>query len=199
MTTAPKADVKQGLPIKGFRDEAAFAAWLSRNHATSTGLWLKIAKTGNRTSTLTYAQALEIALCQGWIDGQKAPLDAAWYLQRFTPRGARSKWSRLNCEKAQKLIAARRMQPAGLAAIEAAQRDGRWERAYEPQSRAEIPADLKAELDARPTAAAFFASLDRHNRYAILYRLGSVKKPQTRSRRLRQFVDMLERKEKIYP
>ena len=199
MTSEPKADRKRDLPIRGFRDRAAFAVWLDKNQASSKGLWLKLAKRGNRTSSLTHAEALEIALCHGWIDGQKAPFDEGSFLQRFTPRGPRSRWSRINKEKAQALIAARRMQPVGLAAIEAAQRDGRWDRAYESQSRIEIPADLACELAANPAAADFFAGLDRHNRYAILYRLGSAKKPETRLRRLRQFVEMLERKEKIHP
>jgi uncharacterized protein YdeI (YjbR/CyaY-like superfamily) len=192
-------EIKQGLPILVFENEARFEAWLCAHHATCKGLWLKIAKKGTAAGALTHAQALEAALCHGWIDGQKASFNERFWLQRFGPRGPRSRWSKINCEKALNLIKAKRMQPAGLAAIEAARNDGRWESAYEPQSRAEVPEDLKAELDRNPAAAAFFANLDSHNRYAILYRLGSAKRPETRLRRLAQFVDMLNRNERIYP
>jgi uncharacterized protein YdeI (YjbR/CyaY-like superfamily) len=193
------ADVKEGLPILLFGDLQAFETWLSAEPPTSKGVWLKIAKKGNETATISYAEAIEAALCRGWIDGQKAPLDKAFWLQRFTPRGKASKWSKINRDKALALIEAKRMKPAGQAAIEAARRDGRWEAAYDSQSSATVPDDLKAELDRRPAAASFFASLDRLNRYAILYRLHSAKRPETRLRRLAQFVDMLERQEKIYP
>ena len=192
-------DIKQGLPILLFDEARVFEEWLAAHHPTSKGMWLKIAKKGSATATVSYSQALEIALCHGWIDGQKAPLDEAFWLQRFTPRGAKSKWSKVNREKALGLVKARRMRPAGKAAIDAAKRDGRWERAYDPQSKATVPDDLQAELDKNPVAAAFFASLDRVNRYAVLYRLHGVKKPETRLRRLTQFVDMLNRKEKIHP
>jgi uncharacterized protein YdeI (YjbR/CyaY-like superfamily) len=194
----------QDLPILSFASLGAFEAWLSAEPPTSKGLWLKIVKKGDTTrgvkaSTIGYAEALEVALCHGWIDGQKAPFDTAFWLQRFSPRGKASKWSQINRDKALALIDAKRMKPAGLAAIEAAKRDGRWEAAYEAQSKAGIPADLEAELARNPEAAAFFASLDRHNRYAILYRLQSAKKPETRLRRLAKFVEMLERQEKIHP
>jgi len=192
-------DIKQGLPILLFDEARVFEEWLAAHHPTSKGLWLKIAKKGSATASVSYSQALEVALCHGWIDGQKAPLDEMFWLQRFTPRGAKSKWSKMNREKTLALIKATRMKPAGQAAIDAAKCDGRWERAYDSQSRATVPDDLQAELDKNPAAAAFFASLDRVNRYAVLYRLHSVKKPETRLRRLAQFVDMLNRKQKIHP
>jgi uncharacterized protein YdeI (YjbR/CyaY-like superfamily) len=190
---------KQDLPVLSFDGPQAFETWLAAEPATSRGLWLKIAKKGAATPTVSYAEALELALCHGWIDGQKAPLDAAFWLQRFVPRRKASKWSKINCDKAEALIKAKRMKPAGKAAVEAAKRDGRWAAAYESQSKAEMPDDLKAALERNAAAAAFFATLDRHNRYAILYRLHSAKKPETRLRRLAQFVEMLERQEKIHP
>jgi len=192
-------EMRQGLPVLGFPDAAAFEAWLGKHQARSKGLWLKLAKRGCIESSLTADQAIDIALCQGWIDGQLAPYDQSFSLRRFTPRGLRSRWSKLNCDRAERLIAAKRMRPPGLAAIEAARSDGRWEDAYQPQSRAEVPEDLAAELAGNKEAAAFFEGLNRINRYAIIYRLGSAKKPETRRRRLEQFVAMLVRKEKIYP
>ena len=199
MTGEETGETRQGLPVLAFADAPAFEAWLAKHHANAKGLWLRIAKKANASSSLTHAQALEIALCQGWIDGQKAPLDERFWLQRFVPRGPRSVWSQLNREKALKLIEANRMRPAGLAAVEAARRDGRWERAYAPMRSAAVPEDLEAALAHHPAAAAFFASLDRHNRFAILYRLASAKKAETRERRLEKFIGMLNRKEKIYP
>jgi len=147
---------------------------------------------------VTYAEAVELALCFGWIDGQRRALDATHFLQRFTPRRPRGRWSKINREKAEALIADERVRPAGMAEIEAARADGRWEAAYEGQRTAKVPDDLQRELDANPAAAAFFAELDSANRYAIVYRLGEAKKPETRERRLRKFVAMLERGEKIH-
>jgi len=190
---------RHDLPILAFASKAAWKAWFAANHSTSQGLWLKIAKAGSGNDSVTYAEALDVALCHGWIDGQKGAYDEAWWLQRFTPRGPRSKWSRINCGKAEALIASGDMEPAGLAEVERAKADGRWEAAYESQRTITVPADLQRELESRPRARAFFAGLNSQNRYAILYRLQDAKRPETRTRRLEKFVAMLERGEKIYP
>jgi uncharacterized protein YdeI (YjbR/CyaY-like superfamily) len=189
----------QDLPILLFATPPDFEAWLEENHAASDGFWLKIAKKGSGEWSVTYAEGLELALCFGWIDSQKRGLDDRHFLQRFTPRRPRGRWSRINREKAEALIAAGAMRPAGMAEVEAAQADGRWEAAYEGQRTAEIPEDLRRELEANPAARAFFAGLDSANRYAIVYRLDEAKKPETRERRLRKFLAMLERGEKIHP
>jgi len=185
------------LPILPFETEKAWAAWLKRNHATSPGLWLKLDK--KTPGALRYAQALDEALCWGWIDGQKRAFDERWWLQKFTPRGPRSLWSRLNRDKAQALIAAGRMQPAGLAAIEAAQHNGQWQRAYDSARTAALPDDLAAALEQHPRAKAFYATLNSANRYALTFRLQNAKKPETRARRLSQFIEMLEKGEKLHP
>ena len=185
------------LPVRLFAGPAALEAWLEANE-DADGVWLKIAKKGAPEPSVTYGEALEVALCFGWIDSQKRGLDETHFLQRFTPRRPRGRWSKINREKAEALIAAGRMRPAGLAEVEAARADGRWEAAYEGQKSAKVPPDLQRELDASPAAAKFFASLDGANRYAILYRLDEAKKPETRERRLRKFVGMLERGEKIH-
>jgi len=186
------------LPILLFAGPAEFEAWLGENGESSEGLWLKIAKKGAPETSVTYAEALELALCFGWIDSQKRGLDETHFLQRFTPRRPRGRWSRINREKSEALIAAGRMRPAGLAQVEAAKADGRWEAAYEGQRTAKVPEDLQREIDANPAAKEFFEGLDSANRYAIVYRLNDAKKPETRERRLRQFVEMLERGEKIH-
>lgn len=186
------------LPIHLFAEPGDLEAWLEENHASSEGIWLKIAKKGLAERSVTYVQALELALCFGWIDSQKRGLDETHFLQRFTPRRPRGRWSKINREKAEALIAAGRVRPAGMAEIEAAKADGRWEAAYEGQRSAKVPPDLQRELDANPAAAEFFASLDSANRYAIVYRLEEAKKPETRQRRLRTFLAMLERGEKIH-
>ena len=185
------------LPIHLFAGPAELEAWLEEN-PDGDGVWLKIAKKGTPEPSVTYAEALELALCFGWIDSQKRGLDETHFLQRFTPRRPRGRWSKINREKAEALIEAGRMRPAGLAEVEAAKADGRWEAAYEGQKSAQVPADLQRELDASPAAAEFFAGLDGANRYAILYRLDEAKKPETRERRLRKFVEMLARGEKIH-
>jgi uncharacterized protein YdeI (YjbR/CyaY-like superfamily) len=192
-------DVKAGLPIVPFPSAQAWETWLAENHSTSKGLWLKIAKKGSGIDTVTYAEALDVALCYGWIDGQKGAFDETFWLQRFTPRGPRSKWSKVNRAKALDLIADERMQPAGLAAVEQARHDGRWEHAYASQSTAPVPEDLQRELDRNPAAASFFATLDSTNRYAVLYRIQDAKKPETRVRRIEKFVAMLGRGEKLHP
>jgi uncharacterized protein YdeI (YjbR/CyaY-like superfamily) len=186
------------LPTLLFTTPPEFEAWLEENHAQSPGLWLKIAKKGTDPPSVTYAEGLELALCFGWIDSQKRGFDERHFLQRFTPRRPRGRWSRINREKAEALLAAGAVRPAGLAEIEAAKADGRWEAAYEGARTAKVPADLQRELDASPAAAGFFAGLDGANRYAILYRLDEAKKPETREKRLRKFVAMLERGEKIH-
>ncbi len=186
------------LPTLLFATAADLEAWLEENHAESEGIWLKIAKKGAPEPSATYAEALDLALCCGWIDSQKRGHDETHFLQRFTPRRPRGRWSRINREKAEALIAAERMRPAGLAEVEAAKADGRWEAAYEGQRTARVPADLQRELDASPAAAEFFAALDGANRYAVIYRLEEAKKPETRERRLRKFVAMLERGEMIH-
>jgi uncharacterized protein YdeI (YjbR/CyaY-like superfamily) len=186
------------LPIVLFASPAEFEAWLEKIHGESDGLWLKIAKKGSGVESVSYAEALEVALCFGWIDSQKRGFDERHFLQRFTPRRPRGRWSRINRDAAEGLIAAGKMRPAGLAEVEAAKADGRWEAAYAGQRAAEVPPDLQRELDANPAAREFFAGLDGANRYAIVYRLDEAKKPQTRERRLRKFVAMLERGEKIH-
>ncbi|MET0559092.1 MAG: YdeI/OmpD-associated family protein [Solirubrobacterales bacterium] len=187
------------LPTLLFAIPAELEAWLEDNHADSPGLWLKIAKKGTEPPSVTYAEALELALCFGWIDSQKRGFDERHFLQRFTPRRPGGRWSKINREKAEALLEANAVRSAGLAEIEAARADGRWEAAYEGQRTAKVPDDLRRELDASPAAAEFFAGLDGANRYAILYRLDEAKKPETRQRRLRKFVAMLERGEKIHP
>jgi uncharacterized protein YdeI (YjbR/CyaY-like superfamily) len=177
----------------------AFEAWLRKNHASSDGVWLLIAKAGAEEPTLTYPQAVEFALCYGWIDGQKKGLDAQHWLQRFTPRRARSLWSKVNREKAEALIQSGRMKPSGVAEIVRAQADGRWSAAYDGARTAVVPPDLQAALDARPEARSFFAQLDGANRYAVLWRVQTAKRPETRSRRIEALVEMLARGEKKDP
>jgi uncharacterized protein YdeI (YjbR/CyaY-like superfamily) len=186
------------LPVLLFPASADLESWLGKEHARCGGLWLKIAKKGSGVESVSYVEALEVALCFGWIDSQKRGFDEKHFLQRFTPRRPRGRWSRINREKAEALIAGGRMRPAGLAEVEAAQADGRWDDAYEGQRTAEVPADLQRELDASSAAREFFATLDSANRYAIVYRLAEAKRPETRERRLRKFVEMLERGERIH-
>lgn len=180
-------------------DVAAWEAWLETNASSSPGVWLAIPKKGSGRSSPTYAEALDIALCFGWIDGQKASLDDAAFLQRFTPRGPRSLWSERNREHVARLTAEGRMRPAGLAEVERAKADGRWDAAYAGQATAEVPDDLRAALDAEPAAAALFEELDRANRYAILFRIVTVKRVETRARRISELVAMLARGETLHP
>ena len=188
-----------GLPVLGPASAAEWDAWLTRHHADSAGLWLKIPRKGSGVPGVSYAEALSVALCHGWIDGQKGRLDDDHWLQRFTPRKPASKWSRINREQATALIEASRIRPAGLREVERAQADGRWSAAYEPQSTAAVPEDLARALDGNDAARAFFATLDRANRYAILYRVAEAKRPQTRARRIATFVTMLSEGKKIHP
>ena len=191
-------DQHDGLPTLPFASAAAWEAWLEDHHAESKGVWIKMAKMDAGIESVRYPEVLDSALCFGWIDGRRDALDERYFLQRFTPRRPRSRWSRINRDKAERLIAEGRMRPAGLAEVEQARADGRWEAAYEGQRSITVPEDLQRELDARPDARAFFAGLTSQNRYAILYRLQDAKRPETRARRLAQFVAMLEAGETIY-
>lgn len=184
--------------IVRFATRADFEAWLDRHHEQNQGIWLMIAKTGSTVPSITYAEAIDIALCFGWIDGQKARHDDQYWLQRFTPRSARSRWSEINRNKATELIAAGRMRPAGLDEIERAKADGRWDAAYKGQRTASIPEDLQRELDQDPTAAAAFAELDARNRYSIIWRINDAKRPETRQRRIATYLDMLRRGERLH-
>ena len=181
-----------------FKTAKAFETWLKKHHASSDGLWLMIAKRGAREPSVSYAEAVEIALCWGWIDSQKKALDDQHFLQRFTPRRARSVWSKVNVEKVAALIDAGRMQPPGQAQVEAAQADGRWAQAYDGARSAVVPDDLLAALDAEPKAKAFFATLNASNRYAVLWSIQTAVKPETRARRIEQLVAKLARGELIH-
>lgn len=187
-----------GLPVLDFVDAEAWESSLATQGANATGLWLKIAKAGNPVSSLTKVQAIDAALCHGWIDGQIDKYDEAWFLTRFTPRKRTSKWSENNRKRAEQLMADGRVTPAGLKEIAAAKADGRWESAYAPASTAEEPEDLQAALDAAPEARAFFDTLTGANRYAILYRVQTAKKPETRAARIAKFVGMCARGETVH-
>jgi uncharacterized protein YdeI (YjbR/CyaY-like superfamily) len=188
-----------GLPVLAFADAQSFEHWLDQQTGDAAGAWLKLAKkaAANRSS-LTKAEAVDAALCHGWIDGQLDKYDDEHWLVRFTPRKARSKWSQVNTRRAAELLAEGRMRKAGLAQIEAAKADGRWAAAYAPASSAKVPDDLQDALNASPPAATFFATLKGASRYAILYRIAAVKRPETRARKIAEFVAMLERGETIH-
>ena len=181
-----------------FKNAKAFETWLKKHHAASDGLWLQIAKKGADEPSVTYLEAIEIALCWGWIDGQKKGLDDQHFLQRFTPRRAKSIWSKINVAKVATLIEAGRMQPAGQAQIDAAKADGRWEGAYDGARSATMPDDLQAALDANVQAKTFFATVNASNRYAVLWRVQTAVKPETRARRIAQLVEMLARGETVH-
>jgi uncharacterized protein YdeI (YjbR/CyaY-like superfamily) len=184
--------------IMRFASQADFEAWLADNHAGNDGVWLQIAKKGSPHATVTYAEAIEAALRFGWIDGQKRRGDDEYWLQRFTPRSSRSRWSKINRDKAEQLIAAGRMHPPGLAEVERAKADGRWDAAYAGQRAASVPDDLRQALDAEPGLAAAFAELDARNRYSLIWRLNDAKRPETRARRLAKYLDMLRRGERLH-
>ncbi len=186
------------MPIISFASQDEFAAWLAEQHATSNGLWLKIAKKGSGIATVSYAQALDVALCYGWIDSQKGKFDEQYFLQRFTPRKGKSKWSKINCDHVARLIEQGMMQPTGLREVEKARADGRWDAAYDGQRTMAAPDDLRQALEQNEKAREFFATLDSANRYSILYRLQEAKKPETRARRLAQYVAMLTEHKKIH-
>ncbi|MBV8950359.1 MAG: YdeI/OmpD-associated family protein [Actinobacteria bacterium] len=182
-----------------FPSRDAWASWLLKHHDSSSGVWVKIAKKSSAIESVSYADALDVALCHGWIDGQKDKLDADCWLQRFTPRRPGSRWSQRNCAKALDLIDKGEMRDAGLREVERAKADGRWDAAYAGQSAATVPDDLRRALDRNNAAKKFFESLDSRNRYAILYRVQEAKKPETRARRIEQFVAMLHDGKKIHP
>ena len=185
-------------PIIPFASAAAFRRWLKTNHAAHPGIWMKLAKKATGIASITYAEALDDALCYGWIDGQAKKFDEKHWLQKFTRRGPRSVWSRVNIGNVARLTAAGRMQPAGQAAVDAAKADGRWEQAYDSSASAEIPADFLAAVEKDAKAKAFLATLNKANRYAIYYRLTTAKKPETRARRFEQLLAMLKRAEKLH-
>ncbi|WP_158749445.1 YdeI family protein [Acidobacterium sp. S8] len=190
---------KPELQIIAFPNQKAWEKWLKPNHQASPGIWLKLARKASVTASITYAEALEVALCYGWIDGQKRSLsDEAW-LQKFTPRGKKSIWSKINREKVSALIESGRMQPAGLAEIDRARKDGRWDQAYDSPSTATVPPELQKALNQSPRAKKFYATLESRNRYAILWRIQTAKKPETRAKRIALCIEMLENGEKFHP
>jgi uncharacterized protein YdeI (YjbR/CyaY-like superfamily) len=182
-----------------FPDRTAWEKWLAANHATADGIWVKFARKEAGIRTVSHEVALEVALCYGWIDAQGRKFDEQYWLLRFTPRRRRSKWSKINRDKAVALIKSGKMKPAGLREVERAKADGRWEAAYPGSRAATVPDDLQRELDKNERARKFFATLTSQNRYAILYRIHEAKKPETRSRRIEKFVAMLNDQQKIYP
>jgi uncharacterized protein YdeI (YjbR/CyaY-like superfamily) len=186
------------LPVLPFTNKKKWADWLAKQQDKSAGVWLKLAKKESGISSVTYEEALDVALCYGWIDGQKKGFNDKYWLQKFTPRGSRSIWSKINTEKAERLIASGEMKAAGLKAIELAKQDGRWEAAYASQKNISVPEDFQAALDRNKKAQDFFATLNSVNRYAILFRIHNAKKSETRVKRIQQFVEMLERGEKIH-
>jgi uncharacterized protein YdeI (YjbR/CyaY-like superfamily) len=186
-------------PILVFEHQQAWEEWLSQNHREVTGVWLRIAKRGSITRSLTHAEALESALCFGWIDAQKKPESAGAWLERFSPRGKRSIWSKINRQKASALIECGRMRDSGLQEVLRAKKDGRWEQAYDSPRNATVPEDFQAALDKSARAKAFFATLESRNRYAILFRIQTVKKAETRARKITEFIAMLEKRQKIHP
>jgi uncharacterized protein YdeI (YjbR/CyaY-like superfamily) len=193
------SEARNGLPISTFQSAKDWTAWLKKNHDKAPGIWLRFAKKASGIASVTYGEAVDAALCYGWIDGQKASGDGDSWLQRFTPRGPRSIWSKINRERVARLTASGLMAAAGEAAVARAKSGGQWEAAYDSQKTAAIPPDFQAELDKSKTATAFFATLDATNRYAMLHRLMTAKKPETRAARIEKFIGMLKRKEKPYP
>ena len=191
--------VKPEYPQLPFESAEAWDKWLAENHDTAPGVWAKLAKKGSGVPSVAYPEVLDIAISYGWIDGQRQALDETYFLQKFTPRGPRSRWSRINRDKARRMIESGEMKPAGLREVEKAKADGRWDAAYEGQRTAAIPDDLQKALDANPAAKEFFATLNSQNRYSVLYRVNDAKRPETRARRIAQFVEMLAKGEKLYP
>ena len=187
------------FPVLSFDTAEAWEAWLGGHHDAAPGVWLKLAKKGTGIPSLTRSESVEGAICYGWIDGQSKSVDGTYWLQRFTPRRSRSIWSKVNREKALGLIAAGRMQPPGFREVERAQADGRWDAAYDPPSGSAVPEELQVELDRNPAAATFFAGLDSRNRYAILHRIQTSKKPERRASRIRKFVEMLNEGRTLHP
>ena len=199
MDSMASPKTKIDLPVLAFASSAEWEAWLAAQPATSKGVWLKLAKAASGIPSVSKQEAIDSALCHGWIDGQLDKFDADRWLIRFTPRRPNGVWSRINRERALVLIELGRMRPAGLKEIERAKHDGRWEAAYAQQSKATVPDDLQSALDRKPAAKRHFEKLDSHNRYAILYRVQGAKKPETRAQRIEKYVTMLARGETIYP
>ena len=187
------------LLILPFASQSKWADWIAKQHDKSAGVWLKLAKKDSGISSVTYTEALEVALCYGWIDGQKNSFDEKYFLQKFTPRRPKSIWSKINVEKVERLIASGQMKPAGLKAIEAAKADGRWEQAYSSQKNISVPEDFQSTLDRNKKAKAFFETLNSANRYSFLFRIETAKKAETRARRIQELVEMLEKNEKFHP
>lgn len=186
------------IPVKAFATARAWERWLAKESATSEGLWIRLAKQGSEIVSISYEEAVEVALCYGWIDGRKAPVDEQFWLQRFTPRRPGSRWSKINCGRVEALLAAGRMKPEGRREVERAKADGRWDAAYAGQATMPVPEDLAAALAKDAEARRFFSTLDAANRYAILYRIHDAKQPETRARRIAQFIEMLSRHETVY-
>ena len=186
-------------PIVLFDDQTAWREWLDHHHESERGVWLRLAKAASSLRSVSHAEALDVALCYGWIDGQTRKYDEDSWLQKFTPRSKRSTWSKRNREHVERLTAERQMRPAGLAAVEVAKNDGRWDRAYDSPAAATVPDDLAVALERSPEAKTFFATLSSANRFAILYRIQTAVRPETRARRIERFVGMLERGETLHP
>jgi len=194
----PQSQSSTELPIHCFERQLDWSAWLNENHTSSPGVWLQLAKKGADALSVSYDEAVEIALCFGWIDGQKRAHSDQFWFQKFTRRSDKSLWSKINRDKALALIEAKKMRPAGLKEIERAKLDGRWDAAYDSSSKATVPSDFQSALDGNARAKAFFETLDSRNRYAVLFRIQTAKKAETRARRISQFVLMLERHEKVH-
>ena len=192
-------NIRPDIPMRLFKNQKEWNKWLDKNHADSPGIWLRISKKGSNVKSVTYNEALETALCYGWIDGQKNKYDDQTWLQKFTRRGTKSIWSKINRKKAEELIKNDMMKPAGLTAVEAAKKNGRWKAAYDSHSTAKIPKDFQIELNKNSKAKEFFTTLNSTNRYAILFRIQTAKRSETREKRIRQFITMLENHEKIHP
>src|SRR5262245_35395811 len=186
------------FPTLLFASKKKWTDWLAKQHDKSAGVWLKLAKKNTGIASITYEEALDVALCYGWIDGQKGSFDEQYWLQKFTPRGPKSIWSKINTEKVEKLIKSGDMMPAGLKAIEAAKRDGRWDAAYASQKNISVPPDFQVALDKNKKAKDFFATLKSSERYSFLFRIQTAKMAETRVKRIQQFVEMLERNEKFH-
>jgi len=199
---APKAKISTGgganVQVRAFKNAKAWESWLAKNQGDTNGVWMRLAKKNSGAKSITYPEALEIALCYGWIDAQKRGESETAWLQRFMPRAKKSIWSKINTEKALALIASGRMTSAGLDEVVRAKQDGRWEAAYEPARTATVPADFEAELNKNPRARDFFKTISATNRYAILWRLQTAKKAETRAKRIRTFIEMLEKGETIH-
>lgn len=189
----------KNLPVHGFVEAAEFIQWLEEHHATPAGIWVRFAKKGCGLASITYEEARDAALMHGWIDGQKDKYEEPYYLIRFTPRRPKGAWSKINREIAENLIQAGKMHPAGLAEVEAAQKDGRWEAAYDSSATMEVPAEFQARLDAHPEAKAFFESISRANRYSFLYRIQTAKTPATRQRHIDKAMEMLAERKTYHP